>query len=234
MTIPARITLIQQETPTVKSIYFDVRGQAFSFLPGQWVDCYTEIEGKLQVAGYSLVSSSLMKGTIALAIKGIGSNPVTRFLYERATVGDTVDIAGGQGNFYYTRNMGDSLILIGGGIGITPLMSILHYVDEATSDVKATLLYSAKTPSELLFRNRLDAIAQRNKRIRYFLTVTGKTTDEWRGRVGRIDAQLIEEVQPNQNILCYICGPPTMVDGIPSLLHGLSIPDSNIKSERWW
>ena len=234
MTIPATITAIRQETPTVKSFCLDLEGQEFSFLPGQWVDCYTEIEGELQVAGYSLASSPLTKGTITLAVKGVGGSPVTHFLHERASVGDTVYVAGGQGNFYYTRKMGDSLLLIGGGIGITPLMSILDYVDEATSDVRATLLYSAKTPSELLFWDQLDAMAQRNNRIRCLFTVTGKASEEWMGRVGRIDAQMIGEVQLDRNILCYVCGPPAMIEDMTDLLRGLSISDANIKSEQWW
>ncbi len=59
--IPVRIVEIRQETPTVKSLKLDLRGQDFSFHPGQWVDCYAEIDGELLEAGYTLTSSAAVR-----------------------------------------------------------------------------------------------------------------------------------------------------------------------------
>jgi ferredoxin-NADP reductase len=234
MKIPAKIAAIQQETPSVKSFRLDLEGQQFSFLPGQWVDCYAEVNGRLEVAGYSMTSSPLTRGTIDLAVKLVGDNAVTNFLHQRARVGDTLYIEGGQGDFYYQREMGDSLVLIGGGIGITPLMSILRYVDEATSDVRATLLYSARTPSELLFHKQLMEVAARNRRIRCLFTVTQPGGERWRGRVGRIDEEMLKESQLDLNAIFYVCGPPPMIKDMAALLSGLEVNNSLIKYEQWW
>ena len=100
----------------------------------------------MEVAGYSITSSPLTNGRIEIAVKLEGENPVTHLLHTRAKIGDELHIDGGQGEFYYQRGKGDSIVLIGGGIGLTPLISILAYVAEAHPEVGATLIYSASSP----------------------------------------------------------------------------------------
>ena len=233
MKIPARIVSIQRETPTVKLFRLDLGEREIRFLPGQWVDCYAGIDGQQEVAGYSMTSSPLETRTIDLAVKLIGENPVTHFLHQRAVVGNELYLDGAHGDFYYRREMGDSLVLIGGGIGLTPLMSIIRYVDESQPEVRLTLLYSAKTPSELLFRDQLTAISARNHGIRCLFSVTRPSTEPWSGRTGRIDAQVLSEAQLDLDALYYICGPPSMIERTAGLLEGLGVPVYAIKYESW-
>ena len=233
MKVPATIIDKKQETSSIITLRLDLGGQDFKFLAGQWVDCYVEIGGRPEVAGYSMTSSPLAAGTIDLAVKRTETNAVTRFLHERAKVGDVLHIDGGQGEFFYQREMGDSLILIGGGIGITPLMSIMRYVEEAAPDVRATLAYSARYPSELLFRNQLLHMAACNENIRCLFTVSGPTNEAWDGQTGRIDAEMLTEAQTDPDALIYVCGPPPMIRNMLSLLCGLGVSASRIKYEKW-
>jgi ferredoxin-NADP reductase len=234
MKILVRIETIKMETPTVKSYILDLMGQEFSFLPGQWIDCYAEIDGRQEVAGYTMTSSPTAGGTIEITVRYSEDNPVTRFLHEAAKVGDLLHVDGGQGEFYYRREMGDSLVLIAGGIGVTPLMSILRYVDAAEPDVSATLLYSVKDPSELIFREELEEMASRNENIRRILTVTGSGDEPWDGRFGRIDSTLFKESGLDPDALFYICGPPPMGPDLAGLLEGLGVSASRIRYEQWW
>ena len=234
MRIAARIASVRQETPTVKSFRLDLEGREFHFLPGQWADCYEEIAGRLEVAGYSMTSSPLTKGMIELAVKRVGGNPVTQFLHERATVGDLLYVDGGHGECFYAQGVGAPLVLIAGGIGITPLISILRHVDEAEPDVSVTLLHSVGEPSELLFRDRLEEIARRNSRVRCLFTVTQTTGGTWKGLAGRIDGAMLRGLRLDRNGLFYVCGPPAMIDGVVALLQGLGVPGSHVKYERWW
>ena len=233
MKIPVRIAAIEQISPTTKSFVLDLQGQPFEFQTGQWVDCYAELDGSQEVAGYSMTSTPLTTASISLAVKLVGDNPVTDYLHERAKVGDMLYIEGGQGDVYYRREMGDSLVLIGGGIGITPLMSIVGYVDKAAPDVHVTLLYSAGSPSELLFRDRLTAIADRNPRIRRVFTVTRPTGEAWDGRTGRIDARMIADAGIDMGALFYVCGPPPMIDDAVGVLQGLGVVAARIMYEQW-
>ena len=233
MKVPARIAAIRLETPTIKSFRLDVRDPGFSFLPGQWLDCCVEIDGRHEVAGYSMTSSPLNARTISLAVKLVGENPVTHFLHRRAAVGDQVHVDGGQGDFYYQRSMGESLVLVGGGIGLTPLMSIVRYVEEAEPDVNVTLLYSARTPSELLFHDQLNEIAVRNERIRCLFSVTGRSEEAWSGRLGRIAAVMLRDAGIDLGALFYVSGPPAMVDDVVGTLEALGIRASHVKHESW-
>ena len=231
--IPVRIAEVRQETPTVKTLTLDLMGQDFSFHPGQWVDCYAEIDGERLVAGYTLTSSAAVKGTVELAVKE-GDNPVTRFIHGEAAVGDTLHVDGGQGAVYYTREMGDSLVLIAGGIGITPLVSMVRTVKDSHPDVEATLVYSARSPSELVFREELDAIARENDNIRCFLTVTGPDSGDWAGRRGRIDHGLLSEAGAKRGALFFLSGPAPMAEAMMGILRGLGVSEVSIRYEQWW
>ena len=234
MELDATIAAIHQETPTVKSFVLDLGGQSLPFLPGQYVDVIFGPPGEHYAGGgYSMTSSPLLKGVIHLAVKKVLDEGDSAALHERARVGDPALVTGPAGDFYYERGAARSVVLIAGGIGITPLMSMLHYVDEAEPDTLVTLLYSAQTPSELAFREELEAMAARNPNIRCLFTVTRPGKEPWNGRVGRIDRQLLVQCTSDRETVYYVCGPPHMRDAITELLGDLGVDHSRVKSEQW-
>ena len=234
MDVDATIIRIEQETPTVKSFLFDLGGIDLPFLPGQWVDLYVETGSSTEVGGFSITSSPLRHGTMALAVKKLPQGAAATYLHEQAKVGDSFLIRGGSGDFHYEESWDGPSVLIGGGIGITPLMSILRYLDETGMNRETLLLYSASTASELVFLDELQVMATRNPWLRCVFTVTQPGAGKWDGRVGRIDAELLREHLPAQDCLYYLCGPPPMQDDLSSILQGLGVAPSNIKVERWW
>ena len=234
MKIPVRIRSIRQETPTVKSYTLDLEGQEFSFRPGQWVDCHVDADGERGVAGYTLTSSPTTAGMIELTVKRSEEREVTHFMHEEAETGDVIYIDGGQGDFYYLREMGDSVTLIAGGIGITPLMSMLRYVDEGTSDVRAKLFYSVKAPSEIIFRKQLEEISGRNPSIDCVFTVTQAGEEPWEGHTGRIDGGLLREEGVDLGGIFFICGPKPMGQDMKEMLKDLGVAEERIRYEQWW
>ena len=234
MKIPVRIRSIRQETPTVKSYTLDLKGQEFSFHPGQWVDCYVDADGERGVAGYTLTSSPTTAGMIELTVKRSEEREVTHFMHEEAETGNVIYIDGGQGDFYYLREMGDSLTLIAGEIGITPLMSMLRYVDEGTSDVRAKLFYSVKAPPEIIFRGQLEEIAERNELINCVFTVTQAGEEPWEGHTGRIDGGLLREEGVDLGGIFFICGPKPMGQDMTEMLKDLGVAEERIRYEQWW
>lgn len=233
MEIDATIAAIRQETPSVKSFVLELERDDFSFFPGQYIDLAISTPFDTLVGGFSITSSPLQKGTIHLAIKKLPNGRASVYLHERAQVGDTLLVMGPSGDFSYQPEMGGPLLLIAGGIGITPLMSILRFVHEAQLDVDVTLMYSAKTPSELVFFDELKRIAGQNPRITCRFTVTQPGGEPWEGHVGRIDASMVREHPLGKDTLVYVCGPHEMLEDAQRMLHSLGIDASRVNAERW-
>ena len=162
-----------------------------------------------------------------------GDHPATNWLHTEARIGDSVEVRLG-GDFHYIPGEAGSIVLIGGGIGLTPLMSIIRADDELDDQVNATLVYSASTPDELLFRSELEAIHRRNPRIRCVFTVTRSHMDGWTGRTGRIDAKMLRSESIDLDALFFVCGPPAMIRDMTATLNNLGVPDTRIRYEQWW
>ena len=232
--VDATIVRIEQQTPTVKSFLFDLGGGQLTFLPGQWVDLYIDTGLSAEVGGYSITSSPLQPGAIELAVKKLPFSRASTYLHERAREGDTFIIRGGFGEFYYDQSRNGPTALIAGGIGITPFMSMLRYIDEAGLAAEVTIIYSARTASELLFLRELEQLAARNPGMNSIFTVTGPGTQDWTGSRGRIGAGLIQEQGLPPDSLYYLCGPPGFEEEISTLLGSLGVSPGHIKVERWW
>ena len=237
---PATIATVSRETPTVMSFALDLGGREIGFSAGQWVDLFVTIEGAEAVGGYSITSSPADQTSIRLAVKHDGSDhPVTNWLHDEARAGDAVEVSLG-GDFIYTPDEARSVVLIGGGIGMTPLMSIVRAVDELARLTRLNLVYSASSPDELLFRRELESIAARNDRIRCVFTVrsvftvTRAVPETWGGRTGRIDAELLRSEGIDLGALFFVCGPPAMIRDVAAMLAGLGVPKSRVRYEQWW
>ena len=234
MRLPARLVAIRQETPTIRSFRLDLDGREIGFIAGQWVDFFVTMEGAEAVGGYSITSSPAEQTTISLAVKHDGSDhPVTNWLHEDARVGDEVEVSLG-GDFFYDPDEAESVVLIAGGIGLTPLMSIVRSAHEIATETRLTLVYSASTPDELLFKDELDSIAAANPRIECAFTVTQPTPSTWNGHTGRIDADLLRTESIDLDALFFVCGPPSMIRAMVAMLRDLGIPRPRIRYEQWW
>jgi ferredoxin-NADP reductase len=229
--IPAVIKEIKQATPTIKTLRIEPRGD-FTFKAGQWIDFYAEVAGERKVAGYSMTSSPLQRGYFDLAVKNVGENHVTRHIHTDAKEREVVQIDGGNGEIFYEAGTAKNVVLLAGGIGIAPHMSIFRYIAEG-DDANATLVYSAGSSAELIFRDEIESTTHRNTRMKAFYTVTDDAKG-WNGRVGKIDAGLIREAGVDPEALYYICGPPAMIHELVDVLRTLSIRRKQMRYELWW
>ena len=234
MKIPVRIADIQRISPTVKSFTLALDGRPFTFLAGQWIDCFADIDGRTEVAGYSMTSSPTEEGWFSIAVKLVGDNPVTDYLHDCAKVGDTLIVEGGSGDFHYTGDDTQPLALIAGGIGITPIASIIRFIDESGLQTLTTLIYSASSPSELLFHEEFKEIAARNPNLHTHFTVTRPHNEPRHGNTGRIDTATILAAGIDANHLCYVCGPPEMIQAMLAALKEIGVPEERLRYEQWW
>ncbi|MDZ7593779.1 MAG: FAD-binding oxidoreductase [Thiobacillus sp.] len=229
----AQIAAIIPATPSIHVLRLAIPDPAFRFLPGQWVDLSIEVEGVTHTAGYSITTSPIHQGGIELAIKSSAHHPVARWVHEQARVGDAIRISQGQGPFVYLPEMSDNVVLIGGGVGITPLLSIFRHVRDARLPTQAHLVYSVSDSREILSRDELDAAARSHDNLHVSITVTQPDAD-WHGLTGRIDPVKLHALDVPDDTLYYLCGPKGMVEDMSTLLHDLGVPMNRIIFEKWW
>lgn len=215
----------------MRVLRLDLQDQSLKYKAGQWIDCYTEIDGLRHVVGYSLASSPSSEGFIELAVK-VSDNPVTVYVHTGAEVGDTLYIEGGQGEVYYEAGMGAKVVLAAAGIGVSPLMGILRYIDEAT-DAEVTLFQSASVFDELIYFDELMRRAERNPRVRYYPYVTREEPPEGVG-MGRVSGTVFEASRIDLGSLFYLSGPGGMIPELRDYLVEHGVDEKRIKYEVWW
>ena len=128
--------------------------------------------------------------------------------------------------------MGREVVLLGAGIGVTPLVSILRFIKAEAPEVHAHLVYSVASPREVLFADEL-AELDRSPNIEVSLTVT-RDAEDWMGHTGRISHRLLESLKLSRQALYYFCGSRAFIDDMSELLAGWGIPESQLKYEKWW
>ncbi|MBZ0114802.1 MAG: FAD-dependent oxidoreductase [Thermoanaerobaculia bacterium] len=149
--------------------------------------------------------------------------------FSRLKPGDPVNLIGPAGRFQ--RDPNRPALLLSGGIGITPLRSMLRDAVHRSDLPLTALLYGNRSPDEIPFRSELDGLAETG-RVQVVHTVDSADAS-WKGPVGHIDQGLLEQVlggfpQPPKY---YLCGPPGMVEAMSHLLTSLEIDNSDILHE---
>ena len=208
----------------------------FTFKAGQAIDVSlidpAEVDAKGPRRAFSIVSAP-HEDHILLATRSRDS--AFKRILCGMPIGSRVQVEGPFGSLTLQSNRSRPAIFVAGGIGITPFMSILRDVNHKHLPQVITLLYSNRRPEDAAFLPELQQL-ERDYRGSFKLLATMSdppgTGQEWRGRRGMIDADLIRSVivKPSRPIF-YVVGPPAMVTGIQQLLNGLGIDDDDIRSE---
>jgi glycine betaine catabolism B len=236
---PARYSLpllaSRRESPTSMTFRFSTEGTGFRYLSNQAIRLSLPgVEDPWgAVRTFSLSSSPSEKGVLAVTCK-ISDTPYKQAL-ARTRPGELVQVYGPLGSFLFEGARPS--VFIAGGIGITPFRGMLRYAADTGVSSSLTLVYSARVPEELVFREELDEIARALPNFRPHYTVTRPTESAtpWNGRVGRIDRRWVEETAPiREHPLYYIAGLPEMVEQIVTMLtRELSVPPDDIDYEMF-
>jgi predicted ferric reductase len=178
---------------------------------------------------FSYSSSAARPGTPEFTLKAVGD--FTEGVRE-LTPGSPVVLDGPHGSFRPPRPAAGYL-LIAGGIGITPVMSLLRTLADADDRRPLTLIYANRSWEEVTFREELDGL-----RGRLDLRVIHVLSDPpagWTGESGRLGAELLERALPPDALERnhFVCGPPAMVDFVVAELARLGVDAGSVHAERF-
>jgi NAD(P)H-flavin reductase len=229
LTLPIRDVL--PATPRARILRVDLDGHAFDYAAGQAVLIATHGHETRKPYSISGAPEDARRSNDIELLIGVDANG-TAGTHLTLEPGALVDLEGPLGTFTFPADPEESrFVFIAGGIGIAPLRAMLRHA--LTIPHRGIgLFYSARTPDEFAYEDELRALAS-SGRIELRQTVTRATGDDWTGARGRIGRHALQELVHDQATLCFICGPPALVDEMPKLLEELGVPRSRIRLEEW-
>ncbi len=218
------------------AFYFD-RPAGFTFKAGQFIDLslpnLSKSDPEDHTRAFTLASApSEQQLMVATRLR---DTAFKRVLAEMP-LGTTIDLEGPFGQFTLPSDDSRTIVLLAGGIGITPFRSMLVEATHHKLSHQLILMYSNRHPEDAAFLDELQTLQQENTRFTCIGTMTSPNggTETWEGETGRIDQVMLGKyVKETKVALYYVVGPPVMVDGLRKMLESVGIPKTNIRSEEF-
>ena len=208
-------------------------GRRLEARPGQFLTFEWFIDGKVLHRSYSICSSPTQSAYIEIMPKRMPHGRVSQFLNDRAVPGLTVKARGPFGQFHFDENKHDRIVLIAGGSGITPMMSILRYIRNLCIVAPCTLIYCVRSEDDLVFNGELCDAAKQTSTFRY-VPVISKASQDWKGCTGRLRREILEaEIEKPLECTFFLCGPTGFMDLGRALLEEMTVHSSRMLQESF-
>lgn len=232
----ATVKAIKPETAHVKSFTLIlpdwVRHRA-----GQHYDVRLRAEDGYQAQrSYSIASEPERSGEIDITVERIEDGEVSSYLHDVLVPGDRLEVRGPIGGYFvWEAERSEPILLLAGGSGMVPLMSMLRHRAAAGSTAPARLLYSSRNFEDVLYYDELEKLRANGNSLQVFHTLTRSQPAGWKGYSRRIDAEMLSEVtRPlGGSLEAFICGPTLMVEAAADLLVKIGIRPERIRTERF-
>jgi ferredoxin-NADP reductase/DMSO/TMAO reductase YedYZ heme-binding membrane subunit len=232
-----RVERIVQETPEVRTFRLvspDGSRLPFDYLAGQYLILSLLIAGKKVTRTYTIASSPARPAYCELTIKREEKGLASRHLHETVSEGDLLSVSAPAGRFTFDGTRTKSIVMIAGGVGITPLMAILRDLTGRNWKGDIHFLYCAKIPRDIIFRQELEELQGRYPNLHLVVTLTRTDGAGWAGRTGRITGDLLSQTIPNLATQpVFICGPTSMMEPMIQVLLDLGVLNEQIRSEAF-
>jgi ferredoxin-NADP reductase/DMSO/TMAO reductase YedYZ heme-binding membrane subunit len=232
-----RVARIVRQTHDVQTFRFarpDGGPLPFQHQPGQYLVISPMINGKKVNRPYTISSSPTHPDYCEITVKREETGLVSRHLHDALREGDAINISAPTGRFIFDGTLASSVVLIAGGVGITPLMAIARYLTDKNWKGDIYFAYAAKTREDIIYRKELDNLKARFPNLHLHITLSRAEGSDWTGHRGRVNAEFLMKCIPELSTrLVYICGPDAMMAMTIQVLKDLGVPSEQIKSEAF-
>lgn len=236
------VAKITRETANAVSIAFAVPPnltETFRYKHGQYLTLRVTIDGKSFNRAYSLCSSAMMGEYHTIAVKSTEDGYVSGYLNQRLREGDTLELMPPMGNFTIDLSPSNErmIVLIGGGSGITPLLSILKATLASEPKSRILLLYGNRDEANIIFKSQINSLIQKSGGRLTVVHVLEQPTQAMPCLPGRLDAPAVTRLlqqhlgSTTQTAQYYLCGPSGMMAQAELALESMAIPKPNVHRE---
>jgi ferredoxin-NADP reductase len=234
-----RVAEVIQETPSTRTLVLaapDGGAPALSYRAGQHLTVLVDTDGAVQRRCYSFSSSPLADGLPAITVKRMADGVVSKHLHERVHAGDSLSVLEPTGDFTLETDPAAArhVVLVAGGVGITPLMSLAETVLRAEPASRVTLLTGNRCEQEIIFRQRLDALESELHPRLVVRHALDDAPDAWTGLRGALDGpQVLRAAGIEPVDTWFVCGPEPMMQDVCASLAEAGVPRERIRTERF-
>ncbi len=233
---------IIDETPDTKTFTFwHPVHQSVSYKAGQFLTLIPVINGQKVRRSYSMSSSPNKDASIAVTVKRVPGGLVSNYLCDSVKVGDAIEVMEPMGHFVIEPNpmKERTIVLFGGGSGITPLMSILKSVLPVEQGSKVYLVYGSRSEEDIIFRKQLIELELKYEgrfKVLHILTKPSYTWTGYKTRINQASAVIFLKQDLAIDIAkaeYYLCGPEGMMEQVENALKMFNVSTENIHKEHF-
>ncbi|HEX7145721.1 MAG TPA: ferredoxin reductase [Gaiellaceae bacterium] len=223
------------ETPRVRSIVLDVpdwpRHRA-----GQHVDVRLTAEDGYQAQRSYSIASAPEDPRLALTVERLPDGEVSSYLVGELRPGDMLELRGPIGGYFvWEASRQEPLLLVAGGSGIVPLMSMLRHREASATVPGARLVYSSRSWEDVIYREELERLSSAAGGPQVIHTLTRTQPPGWTGYARRVDGAMLAEAAwaPSADPMAFVCGPTPFVESVASALVLIGYRPTSVKTERF-
>ncbi|PCJ34517.1 MAG: hypothetical protein COA99_14575 [Moraxellaceae bacterium] len=217
--VMARVVSIKDETSDIKRFVLQPNRHWQSFQAGQFVSVKVMIDGSYTERCYSLVRSPSSE-LIEIGVKRIPDGKVSNWLHDNLQVDDVIELGDVGGNFVLPAQLTNKLLLIAGGSGVTPIVSLLTEALARQPKADIVVMYYVNSDKDLAFANEMKALSVKHSSVQFNVALA---TDGESGFFSK--AQLTQVCPDLGERMTYLCGPQGLMNAVSRVWEDLGITE---------
>ncbi len=231
-----RCVKVIQETEDVRTFCFSAEMPVmYFFKPGQFITLELEIDGQQVMRSYTISSSPSVPYSFSVTIKRVSDGLVSNWIHDNLVEGFELAVHGPVGEFNNIDYPAEKVLLLSGGVGITPLMSMSRWCFDTNSAVDMAFVHSARTPKDIIYRRELEYMDSRIPSFNLSIICEGYDIGEsWCGYTGYLNSNMLHLITPDfmeREIFC--CGPAAYMSAIKTILKESGFPMERYHEESF-
>jgi ferredoxin-NADP reductase len=191
------------------------------------------IDGQRIVRSYTICSSPIHGEYVEITPKRMQNGRASVFLNERVTPGFRVKASGPYGRFCFDETLHKRIVLIAAGSGITPMISMLRYIDDLKLSTPVTLLYCVRTGADIIFESELARLGRALPNFNYEVCLS-RPDSAWTGQSGRLTGEFVSRhVIDVDSSTFFVCGPKGFMESAREISLKLGVSPDRILQESF-
>jgi ring-1,2-phenylacetyl-CoA epoxidase subunit PaaE len=234
-----KVSKIEKETADAITIFFEnPESGAIPYKPGQFLTLIIPVDGEKIRRSYSLCSVPVLHSQMAVTVKRVKDGKLSNYLNDSLKAGDTIDVMEPSGVFttHFDQANDRNVYLVGGGSGITPLISILRSVLEYEPNSRVSLIYANRNLQSIIFKDKLEALEEEFQDRLKITHILEEAPEGWTGYRGMVNEEIFNEILDQgveKGLEFFLCGPSPMMDKVVEILEGRGMDKKKIHRENF-